>query len=171
MSAVRPDRAAVASTDGWLAVATDGSALGNPGPGGWAWAVDDDSWAAGGVPHTTNNIMELTAIREALAATAHLGVPVEIQADSSYCIDALTKWIHGWRRRNWRTASGSPVANRDLIEEIGGLLEGRQVRFVWVRGHAGHAANEHADARARAAAGAAKSGRHAPAGPGLTRSR
>ena len=130
-------------------VATDGSALGNPGPGGWGWCVDSRRQASGGERHTTNNIMELVAIREALVANPG---PLEILTDSQYAINCLTKWLPGWRRRGWKTSSGTPVKNKDLIVEIAGLLAGRAVTFTWVRGHNGHPLNEAADLLARTAA-------------------
>jgi ribonuclease HI len=148
-----------------IIVATDGSCLTNPGPGGWCWYSTDSSWAAGGVAHTTNNQMELSAVLEALTALPS-NRPLVIRADSSYTIDACTKWIHGWRRRGWRTSQGGPVKNRDVIEAIDGALAGRSVQFEWVKGHAGHALNEAADARCRAAAEAMKHGTPVATGPG-----
>ncbi len=136
-------------------VTTDGSALGNPGPAGWAWVCSNGEWASGNQAIGTNNQMELRAILEALR---HLDVGADavlIRSDSRYAIDCLTKWVHGWRKRDWKTAGGAEVANRELIEEI--LLETatRRVRYEWVRGHNGDALNEQADAHARAAAGRA----------------
>jgi len=140
-----------------LVVATDGSALGNPGPGGWAWFVDAQCWASGGAVHTTNNIMELTAVADLLACVDP-EQPLKILADSRYVIDALTKWVWGWKKRGWKTAKGEPVANRDLIEGIHNAMVGRSIEFVWVRGHNGHSLNESADRRARAASELAKDG-------------
>ena len=150
-----------------VVVATDGSCLGNPGPGGWAWYVADDCWAAGGQAATTNNQMEILAVAEALRAIpAHMAVIVE--ADSQYVISGLTDWIHGWRARGWRTAAGKPVANRQLWEEVAKLMEGRDVTFRHVRGHRGHELNEAADSRARAAATAIQEGNPINHGPGWT---
>ena len=134
-----------------LQVATDGSALGNPGPGGWAWYVNSYTWASGGRAHTTNNAMELAAVLDLLDATDP-GQALIILADSRYVIDSLTKWVHGWKKRGWTTAKGDPVANRDLIEPIHIAMQGRSIEFVWIKGHAGHELNEGADVRARAAA-------------------
>jgi ribonuclease HI len=97
--------------------------------------------------------------------------PVHIQADSTYVIDALTKWRHGWKRRGWKTASGEPVKNRDLVEHLDVLVSERTPTFEWVRGHTGHAANEAADQRARAAAEALDAGRPWVSGPGIAASR
>jgi ribonuclease HI len=149
-----------------LVVATDGSCLRNPGPGGWCWFVTDECWAAGAEAATTNNRMELLAVAMVLE-TAAVGRPIHIQADSSYVIDALTKWRHGWKRRGWKTASGDAVKNLDLIEQLDVLVSERMPTFEWVRGHAGHLANEAADLRARAAAEAVDAGLPWLAGPGF----
>jgi ribonuclease HI len=149
-----------------LIVATDGSCLRNPGPGGWCWYADDGSWAAGGEADTTNNRMELTAVAM-LFEVVPTGRPVHVVADSSYVIDALTKWRHGWKRRGWRTASGEPVKNRDLMERLDELMAAHAPTFEWVRGHDGHPANEAADVRARAAATAIAGGDDVDTGPGL----
>ena len=149
-----------------IVVATDGSCLRNPGPGGWCWFVSDDCWGAGAEAATTNNRMELLSVAMVLEAvpTEH---PVHIQADSTYVIQALTKWRHGWKRRGWRTTSGEPVKNRDLVEHLDVLMADRTPTFEWVRGHNGHAANEAADQRARAAAEALDAGLPWVSGPGL----
>jgi ribonuclease HI len=152
-----------------LVVATDGSCLRNPGPGGWCWFVTVDCWAAGAEVATTNNRMELLAVASLLEAVS-TERPVHIQADSSYVIDALTKWRHGWKRRNWKTSSGEPVKNRDLMEHLDRLVTERMPTFEWVRGHTGHAGNEAADLRARAAAEALDAGLPWLAGPGLASS-
>jgi len=152
---------------GPLVVATDGSCLRNPGPGGWCWFVSDDCWGAGAEAATTNNRMELMSVAMLLEAVP-IESPVLIQADSTYVIDALTKWRHGWKRRGWKTSTGEPVKNRDLIERLDVLLDVRMPTFEWVRGHTGHAANEAADQRARAAAEALDAGRPWLAGPGIS---
>ena len=149
-----------------IIAAADGSALGNPGPAGWAWYVDEDCWAAGGWPESTNNRGELTAVLELLRATAGTGEDLLIQADSQYVINSLTKWRHGWKKRGWRKADGKPVLNDDLMKALDAELAGRTVRFEWVRGHVGHPLNEAADSRARAAATAYQQGAAVPAGPG-----
>ncbi|WP_394552690.1 ribonuclease H [Agromyces sp. MMS24-JH15] len=149
-----------------ITAAADGSALGNPGPAGWAWYVDDDRWAAGGWKRATNNQGELKAVLELLRATAHLDDELLIQCDSQYVINCVTKWMPGWKRKGWRKADGKPVLNQDLLQELDDALVGRRYRFEWVRGHAGHAANEAADVRARAAATAYQQGGAVPSGPG-----
>lgn len=151
-----------------IIAAADGSALGNPGPAGWSWYVDDSCWAAGGWPHGTNNMGELTAVLELFRATAHLDEELLVQCDSQYVINALTKWMPNWKRKGWRKADGSPVLNLELMQSLDEALRGRRYRFEWVRGHAGHPMNEAADERARAVALAYQKGGDIPAGPGWT---
>ncbi|MDU0968663.1 MAG: RNase H family protein [Actinomycetaceae bacterium] len=149
-----------------IIAAADGSSLGNPGPTGWAWFVDDDHWDAGGFPSGTNNIGELTAVAELLAATAFLDEPLLICADSQYVINSVTKWMPGWKRRGWRKGDGKPVKNVDILRRIDALLVGRDVRFEWVKGHAGHPLNERVDSLARAQATAYSRGQTPEGGPG-----
>ncbi|MFE6967331.1 RNase H family protein [Agromyces sp. NPDC057679] len=149
-----------------IIAAADGSALGNPGPAGWAWYVDDDRWAAGGWKHSTNNVGELTAVLELFRATAHLDDELLVQCDSQYVINSVTKWMPGWKRKGWRKADGKPVMNVEILKEIDAELVGRRYRFEWVKGHVGHPMNEAADQRARAAAEAFRSGLPVPTGPG-----
>ena len=151
-----------------LLAAADGSALGNPGPAGWAWYIDDAQWRAGGWPRATNNQGELMAVIDLLHATAHRAAePLTILCDSQYVINSVTQWMPGWKRRGWRKADGKPVLNRELLETLDAALQGRQVKFEWVKGHAGHPLNEAADDRARAAATAFQRGQQPDAGPGL----
>ena len=141
---------------------TDGSSLVNPGgPGGTGFVVVDrvrgalrfggTRWVTDGGAGVTNNRMELRSVLEALDGLPD-GEGVEVRSDSRYVVDALSRWIHGWRRKGWRTASGDPVLNRDLIEALWARHESLQVRYAWVRGHAGHPVNEVCDALAVAAA-------------------
>lgn len=149
-----------------IIAAADGSALGNPGPAGWAWYVDDHCWSAGGWPHATNNQAELTAVLELFRATAHLDDELHVLCDSQYVINAVTKWMAGWKRKGWRKADGKPVMNVELLQLLDAELAGRRYRFEWVRGHVGHTLNEAADARARAVAEAYRRGGPIPSGPG-----
>ncbi|HTN55149.1 MAG TPA: ribonuclease H [Microbacterium sp.] len=151
-----------------ITAAADGSALGNPGPNGWAWYIDDDRWAAGGSPHGTNNQGELRAVLELLRATAGIDEKLLIECDSRYVIDAVTKWMPGWKRRGWRKSDGGPVLNRDLLEGIDEAIRGRDVEFSWVKGHAGHPLNEAADERANAAARAYQQKQEPRRGPGFS---
>ena len=149
-----------------ITAAADGSALGNPGPAGWAWYIDDQTWGAGGWPHGTNNMGELKAVLELLRATSHIDDDLHILCDSQYVINSVTKWMPGWKKKGWRKGDGKPVMNLELLQEIDEAIAGRRYRFEWVKGHVGHVLNEAADSRARAAAEAYQRGRQAPGGPG-----
>lgn len=150
-------------------VAVDGSALGNPGPAGWAWYVDENCWAAGGWPSSSNNRGELTALLELLKATAPTNEELHVLADSQYVINSVTKWIAGWKANGWRKADKKPVVNVDLMQAIDKAITGRKVSFEWVRGHSGHPLNEAADDKARAAAKAYQHHSSVESGPGWTR--
>ena len=148
-----------------VVVATDGSCLVNPGgPGGWAWVVSENCWAAGGNPSTTNQRMELQAIGEAVRAFP-TPQALHIQSDSRYSINCLTEWLPGWVRNNWVNSAKRPVANRDLIEYIAFLMKGRDITFEHVRGHRGHVLNEIADLKCGAAAAATRDGSVVDGGP------
>lgn len=149
-----------------ITAAADGSALGNPGPAGWAWYVDDDHWAAGGWKHGTNNQGELAAVLELFRATEGADDDLLILCDSQYVINSVTKWMPGWKAKGWRKGDGKPVMNLDLLKQIDAAIAGRRYRFEWVRGHVGHPLNEAADVRARGAAEAYQRGRAVPSGPG-----
>ena len=150
-----------------IKAAADGSSLGNPGPAGWAWYVDEDTWDAGGWPQGTNNLGELTAILRLLEATAETGEELHILADSQYAINVVSKWRLGWKKRGWTKADKKPIKNLELIQEIDRAMEGRRVTFEWVKGHAGHRMNERADDLARACAEAYQAGRTPEPGPGF----
>lgn len=154
-----------------LVAAADGSSLGNPGPMGWCWYVDESRWGAGGAPSGTNNIGELLAVAELLDASASAGLadePLTILCDSQYVINSVTKWMPGWKRKGWKKADGKPVLNREILQRIDEAMQGRSVRFEWVKGHAGHPENEAADERARAAAEAYQAGREPNTGPSFS---
>jgi ribonuclease HI len=150
-----------------ITAAADGSALGNPGPAGWAWYIDDDHWRAGGWPHGTNNMGELKAVLDLLESTASdADQHLHVLCDSQYVINSVTKWMPGWKRKGWKKKDGKPVLNRDLLEAIDRALVGRSVEFEWVKGHAGHRMNEAADKRANAAATAFSKQQDPQVGPG-----
>ena len=153
-----------------IIAAADGSSLSNPGPAGWAWYISDDIWAAGGWPHGTNNMGELMAVLDLLQSTAHMDEPIRILCDSQYVINSLTKWMPGWKCRGWKKGDGKPVLNVDLMKELDASLKDREVEFEWVKGHAGHAMNEAADVRARAAATAFQQRKTVDEGPGFPES-
>ncbi len=136
-----------------VTIYTDGACEGNPGPGGFAAIVDIDGERrelTGAEPKTTNNRMELSAVIAGLRDLPEAS-RVRVVSDSQYVVNGMTRWIHGWRRKGWRSASGSPVKNRDLWEELDGLAQKHRVSWEWVRGHNGHPENERADALAREA--------------------
>lgn len=150
-----------------ITAAADGSALGNPGPAGWAWYIDDNTWRAGGWPHGTNNMGELMAVLDLLEATAvDADQHLLVLCDSQYVINSVTKWMPGWKRKGWRKKDGKPVLNVELLKGIDRALVGRSVEFEWVKGHSGHAMNEAADRRANAAATAYSKGQDPNVGPG-----
>jgi ribonuclease HI len=131
-------------------VFTDGACRGNPGPGGWGAVLRHEKREKelyGGERATTNNRMELTAAIRALEALTER-CRVEITTDSVYVKDGITKWLDGWRARGWRTAKNKPVKNQDLWLRLAELVEGHDVHWHWVKGHAGHPENERADALA-----------------------
>ncbi|GAA1476805.1 ribonuclease HI family protein [Nocardioides aestuarii] len=150
-----------------LVAAADGSALGNPGPAGWAWYVDDDRWASGGWPHGTNNMGELTAVLDLLQQTADLDDDLVVYCDSTYAINAITKWMAGWKRKGWKKGDGKPVANVEIMKALDAAMR-PNVTFRWVKGHAGHELNEKADELANAAARAHQAGSSPAAGPGFS---
>jgi ribonuclease HI len=133
---------------------TDGSCLGNPGPGGWACILRYGGHKRemyGCAPQTTNNRMELTAAIEGLR-TLKERCQVEIVTDSEYVKNGITTWIHGWKRKNWITSAKKPVVNRDLWEELDRLVSGHQAVWVWTKGHASHEDNNRCDELAQRAA-------------------
>ena len=134
-----------------IEVFTDGACRGNPGPGGWAALVrigDREQIYAGAERSTTNNQMELMAAIEALGAVPD-GAEIRLVTDSVYVKDGITSWINNWKLRDWKTAAGKPVKNIELWKALDAACARHTVEWVWVKGHAGNAGNEHADALAR----------------------
>lgn len=137
-----------------LKIWTDGSCLGNPGPGGWGFIATDGTNIAersGGENNTTNNRMELMAVIRALTA-ARKHDAVEIHTDSQYVKNGMQGWIKNWKRNNWRTANKKPVKNQDLWMQLDELAANKDIHWVWVKGHAGEEFNERVDTLARTAA-------------------
>lgn len=135
-----------------IVVFTDGAAKGNPGPGGWGVVVitpdEHVTELGGGAAHTTNNRMELCGAIAALEHLAQHEAHVTVHSDSSYVIKGITEWVWGWQRRGWKTATGGDVLNRDLWEQLAGLVTERgkgRIRWQWVKGHNGTAGNERVD--------------------------
>ncbi len=131
-------------------VFTDGACLGNPGPGGWAWAVPEGPFASGAADRTTNQRME---IRAALEAVRALEGPMEVLSDSTYVVNCFRdRWWEGWLARGWTTSAKKPVANRDLWEPlVTTVLDRGDVSFRWVKGHSGDPMNDLVDQLAVAA--------------------
>ena len=130
---------------------TDGACSGNPGPGGWGAVLMHGGKTkdlSGGELQTTNNRMELMG---AIAALEALKKPckVELHTDSTYVMKGISEWIHNWKRRGWRTADGKPVKNDDLWRRLDEARARHDVKWRWVKGHAGHEFNERADELAR----------------------
>ena len=137
-----------------LKIWTDGSCLGNPGPGGWAFIATNGKDIAernGGEANTTNNRMELTAVIKALSA-AKKHDEIEIHTDSQYVKNGMEKWIRQWKNNNWKNAEKKPVKNKELWQQLDELAQQKSIKWVWVKGHAGQEMNERCDELARNAA-------------------
>ena len=133
---------------------TDGSCLGNPGRGGWAAILrfgghSKELW--GSEQHTTNNRMELMAVIASLD-TLKERCQVSVEIDSEYVKNGITVWIHNWKRRGWITSAKKPVKNADLWRKLDQAVSRHDMKWKWVKGHAGHADNNRCDELAREAA-------------------
>jgi ribonuclease HI len=138
---------------GRVEIFTDGACRGNPGPGGWGAILrygTVEKELSGGEAETTNNRMELMAAISALEALKR-PVTVDLHTDSTYVRDGITKWIHAWKARDWRTADKKPVKNVDLWQRLEAAIGRHQIDWHWIKGHAGHPENERADELARKA--------------------
>ena len=132
---------------------TDGACSGNPGPGGWGAllrAKGQEKELSGGETETTNNRMQLTAAIRALEALTR-PCAVILYTDSKYMMDGVQQWMPAWKARGWKTADKKPVKNQDLWQELDSQVQRHSVKFIWVKGHAGHAENERVDEIARLA--------------------
>ena len=126
---------------------TDGACSGNPGPGGWGALLrlgDKEKELRGGEAETTNNRMELTAAIEALNALKR-ACEIDLYTDSQYVKGGVTGWMHNWKRNGWKTAAKKPVKNEDLWRNLDEALQRHDIKWHWVKGHAGHEGNERAD--------------------------
>jgi len=138
------------SDEGGIDIYTDGACSGNPGPGGWGAILrynGTEKELFGGEAATTNNRMEMTAVIEALRALKR-PLAVRVHTDSQYVQKGISEWIHGWKKRGWKTADRKPVKNEDLWRTLDALAAQHRIEWHWVKGHAGHAENERADALA-----------------------
>ncbi|HMQ57087.1 MAG TPA: ribonuclease HI [Rhizobiaceae bacterium] len=136
-----------------IEIFSDGACSGNPGPGGWGAILRSGGHERelnGGEAQTTNNRMELMAAIAALEALKGGPHDVTVTTDSAYVKDGITGWIEGWKRNGWKTAAKKPVKNVELWQRLDAARERHNVRWVWIKGHAGHAGNERADELARA---------------------
>jgi ribonuclease HI len=134
-------------------VFTDGACSGNPGPGGWGAILryrGVEKEISGGDPSTTNNRMELMAAIRALEALKRPS-KVRLYTDSTYLRDGITRWIHAWKERGWRTADRKPVKNIDLWQRLESAIAPHDIDWHWLKSHVGHPENERADALARQA--------------------
>ena len=140
---------------------TDGSCLGNPGPGGWGYVLewgDYRIYGADGMAETTNNRQELYAVIYGLSRIEKRDVPVVVYSDSDYVVKGVAQWLDKWKARNWKNASGKPVKNKDIWETLDELInEFDDIKFKWVKAHNGNQWNEYADELARSAAELTKS--------------
>jgi ribonuclease HI len=135
------------ANDGSVNIYADGGCRGNPGPGGWgvvllSGGVEKELW--GGESHTTNNRMELTAVIRALEALKR-PTTAQVHTDSQYVQKGINEWIHNWKRNGWRTADKKPVKNADLWQILDALARQHEIKWLWVKGHAGNPGNERAD--------------------------
>ena len=149
---------------GPVEIFTDGSCLGNPGPGGWAALLrwrDREKVISGGEADTTNNRMELMAAIRALQALRR-PARVELHTDSQYLRRGITEWLPRWQANGWRTSARKPVQNQDLWQELVAAMAPHEISWHWVKGHAGHAENTRVDRMAREAAEPAARSRAAP---------
>jgi ribonuclease HI len=134
-----------------IEIFTDGACSGNPGPGGWGAILryrDKEKEISGFRNNTTNNQMEMTAVIEALKMVKE-PCRITIHTDSQYIKNGITQWIKNWKRNGWKTADKLPVKNRELWEAIDELSQKHDIKWEWVRGHAGHPENERCDELAR----------------------
>ncbi len=129
---------------------TDGACKGNPGPGGWGVYLaykGREKELCGGDPETTNNRMELMAAIQALESLTR-SCNIKLHTDSKYVLQGITEWMSNWKKRGWKTAANKPVKNEDLWRRLESAMQGHQVEWIWVKGHAGDNGNERADSLA-----------------------
>lgn len=137
----------------YIEIFTDGACRGNPGPGGWAALLrykESEKMISGSEPESTNNRMELVAAIEGLNSL-NRGMEVTLTTDSQYVKDGITKWIVGWKKKNWINSQKKPVKNIDLWKRLDCAVAPHQIQWKWVKGHSGHRENELVDQAANVA--------------------
>ncbi len=137
-----------------VVVYTDGACSGNPGPGGWGWAVSPggETRGSGGAADTTNQRMEVYAVLDAIRTLGADGTPIEIVSDSTYVVNCFRdSWWVKWEKNGWKNSKKQPVANTDLWKPLIEVVRNSDVKFTWVKGHSGHPMNDLADELAVAA--------------------
>ena len=137
----------------YIEIFTDGACRGNPGPGGWAALLrykESEKMISGSEPESTNNRMELVAAIEGLNSL-NRGMEVTLTTDSQYVKDGITKWIVGWKKKNWINSQKKPVKNIDLWKRLDAAVAPHQIQWRWVKGHSGHRENELVDQAANVA--------------------
>jgi len=130
---------------------SDGSSLGNPGPGGWGTILEYngiEKELSGGDSYTTNNQMELLGVIKGLEALKE-PCEVEIISDSKYVVQAINEWLENWQKKNWKTASKQPVKNKELWQQYLNIAQKHKIKAIWVKGHNGHSFNERCDILAK----------------------
>jgi len=134
-----------------ITIYSDGSSLGNPGPGGWGTILEFNGHQkelSGGDPHTTNNKMELLGVIKGLEALKE-PCDVKIISDSKYVVQAINEWLVNWKKNNWKTAGKKPVKNQELWQKYLKVSKQHKIEAIWVKGHAGHEFNERCDILAK----------------------
>ena len=134
-----------------VSIYSDGSSLGNPGPGGWGTVLEFNGHTkelSGALNNTTNNVMELKGAIEGVKALKE-PCDIELISDSKYVVQGINEWLFNWERNNWKTAAKKPVKNLELWKEYLEISKKHNIKAIWVKGHAGHPQNERCDFLAR----------------------
>ena len=137
----------MSNPDNTVHIFTDGACKGNPGPGGWGAVLkygDHVKELKGYSSETTNNIMELTAVIEALKSLTR-PCKIILTTDSNYVKNGITEWIHSWKKKGWKTANKKPVKNKEYWQQLDVEVQRHTIDWKWVKGHSGHPENERAD--------------------------
>ena len=136
-------------------VYTDGCCLGNPGPGGYGIVIifnGKEEEYSGGEKETTNNRMEMKGVISALEIAEKRSKKIKLYTDSKYIVDGITSWIKNWKKKNWKTRTGTPVKNKELWEKIDNFNNSLDIEWVWIKGHEENPYNNRCDFLAKSAA-------------------